>query len=302
MATIRNSSTGGPAKSTLKTGKVKVEETFVLPTKPTKQAADLSDYSVLIHGEKKIGKTSLALEPDPGEVLVVQFDPPQIAYDRMEVVCTTWLKFATTLKALEKLAREGKFPYSRVVIDRADVWFQLAQKEACQMLGISHPSEESWGKGWGAVRDVFNDSVTRVLNLPCGKWFICHSDWKEVEGRNGKVNKLVPNLNNTADEILNGRCDAWFAYAYRGKERVLICKGDERTGAGHRIKGHFRTTDDDAVEEIPMGSSPEEAWEAFLAAFNNELEHAVPPTVEDEEYSPQGRVHKILKNNDKKNK
>lgn len=247
------------------------EEKFRLPTEYEEPGGDLNDFAILIHGEKKIGKTSLAGEG--GRVLFLQFDPPQISYRRMEIVCKNFGIFKKALKALEKKAVSGResFPYDRVVVDRADLWHKCAQHFACEKLAIDHPADEQWGKGWDRVRTEFSDAVKRILNLPCGKWFLCHSDYEEVENRKGdKIRKLVPNLSGMPDEILNGMVDAWFAYTYVKRRRVLVVRGDERTGAGHRIDGHFLTPEGEPVETIPMGDSAKEAYKNLLAAFNNE--------------------------------
>ena len=81
---------------------------------------------------------------------------------------------------------------------------------------------------------------------------------------------------------------------------MLVVQGDERTGAGHRIEGHFRTTDDEPLVEIPMGTSPQEAYANLESAFNNELESTVP--YDEEEFVPQERVKRKFKIKDKKGK
>lgn len=301
MAIVRNSGSVGKAPGrTLKVSK-KEEDRLILPRKPTSQSGSLSSYSFLIHGEKKIGKTRLSLEPDPKDTLLLQFDPPQISYKRMEVVCDKWATFRKAMKELERLAAADEFPYKRVVIDRCDLWFQQAEKQTLLDNAITAMDEMPYGGAYKYLEHLFTDAVDRVLRLPCGKWFLCHSTWKEVETRSGsKVVKLLPNLNNRADSILNGKCDAWFAYAYKGSHRVLVIQGDERTGAGHRIEGHFRTTDDEAVIEIPMGTSPQEAYANLESAFNNEMEVTTP--YEDEEFEPQERVKKKFKIKEKKSR
>lgn len=312
MPTVRNSGAVGKISGrSVRIGKS--EERFDLPTKPTAQSGSLSAFSFLIHGEKKIGKTRLALEPDPKETLILQFDPPQISYKRMEVICESWSVFRKALKELERLAKEDKFPYKRVVIDRCDLWFYHAERQTMLDNAITDMSEMPYGGAYKYLEQLFTDAVDRVLRLPCGKWFLCHSTWKEVETRSGeKTVKLLPNLNNRADTILNGKCDAWFAYAYKGPHRVLVIQGDERTGAGHRIEGHFEVKkvvkstkpgradkiEYVPVQEIPMGTSPQEAYANLESAFNNELEETSP--YEDEDFEPQERVKKKFKIKDKK--
>lgn len=251
-----------------------------LPEEYEEPRGELNDFSLLIHGEKKIGKTTLALEG--GKSLILQFDPPQLTYRRLEIHCPSWEKFMAALKQLELRAKQGTFPYNRVVVDRADMWFRHAQKSACFDLGIDHPSEESWGKGWDAVRTRFMDAVDRLLSLPCGKWFLCHSEWKEVETRHGaKINKLLPNLPGTAEEILNGKVDGWFAYDYEGRYRALTIRGDDRTGAGHRINGHFETPSGLQVRTISMGKSAREGYRNLVKAFEN-LQPSPNPFVKSE--------------------
>lgn len=246
-----------------------------LPTEYAEAGGELNDFSILIHGVKKIGKTSLALQG--GRVLVLQFDPPQRAYRRLEVVCDSWRTFQSALKQLKALADRGKFPYDRVVIDRADMWYKYCEYYVMEKLAIKKMSEEPFGGAWAEAEKTFTDAVDQVLRLPCGKWFLCHSVHEGEENRHGEeIIKLKPNLSKRADAVLNGKCDAWFAYTFEGKKRALVVKGDERTGAGHRIDGHFRTPDGQAIDLVSMGTSAEKGYANLLAAFNNEQKDVNP--------------------------
>lgn len=249
----------------------------VLPTEYEEPVDDINRYSFLIHGEKKIGKTSLSLQG--GKVLLLQNDPPQLAYRRLELVTSTWELFRKALRELEKLAKKPKrFPYDRIVVDGADTWYKRCQHWVCEERGIQHPEDEGWGRGWDALRQEFDQAVTRLLSLPCGVWFLCHSTWKEIETRRGdKIEKLVPKLTSMGEEILNGKVDAWLAYDFDGNRRVLFLQGDERTGAGHRLDvtdyPHFRDKKGEPLKYIRMGKSPSTAYKRLLAAFNNEYSH-----------------------------
>lgn len=274
MAKVRRSaSPAGKAGKRPRSVAVEVE----LPTEYEEPVDDLNAYSFLLHGEKKIGKTTLANQG--GRVLFLQCDPPQKAYRRMEIHCPNWRTFKAALHKLKAAAdRKGKFPYDRVVVDGADTWYNQCLNYACEKLAIDHPEDEAYGKGWNAVRREFQDAVDALLALPCGIWFIAHSSWKEVKLRDrSKAERLLPKLSGQAEEILNGKVDGWFAYDYDEKgNRVLVIQGDEITGAGHRLdeqgSERFRTPEGVAVREIAMGNSPQEAYENFVAAFNNEYE------------------------------
>lgn len=245
----------------------KAELSIELPEDYTEASSSFDEHSLLIHGEKKIGKTTLANQG--GRTLFLQFDPPQRAYRRMEVVCPDWRTFNAVLAKLERHC-----PYDRVCVDGAENWFKRCQKWACEKLAVEHPQEAPWGQGWDLLRSTFSEAVDRILRLPCGRWFLCHSAWREVETRKGrKIEKLLPVLSRAAEEILNGRVDGWFAYDYYEDQRIMIVRGDERTGAGHRLDSddnpHFRTRKGEPIAEVPMGSSPEEAYRNLVAAYEN---------------------------------
>lgn len=257
---------------------VQLPAKLVLPTGRSKPVDNPWNYAYLMTGEKKIGKTAFSIEGC--EELVLQFDKPQLAYAIREIVIKSWSQFKDALRLLEEKAKDGAeaFPYQRIVVDGAGEWYQMCQQATCKKFGVEHPSEEGYARAWHHLRDEFTDAVNRLLRLQrdvgCGMIFISHAEWKEKNTRDGgKIERLVPNLPPRAEEILNGKCDAWFAWDYAGKDRILVVQGDEITGAGHRIDGHFLTPDGRRVREIYMGESPKEALNNFMRAFNNAQEY-----------------------------
>lgn len=243
---------------------------LVLPTAPTEVSEDISQYSFFIHGAPTIGKTTFATAEDG--VLVLSFDPIRPGLRIMQVHLPEWKQLREALRLLEKQVASGKFKYRRVVLDRIDLAWIKVQDYICRKRGIDHPSDEGYARAWHAIRDEFYDIIIRLMAMPCGTWFICHSKWKEIKKpRTGiTVERLVPDLSDRAEEILNGLTDGGFAYDYNGKERVLIIQGDETVTAGHNLDQAFRTPDGRKVIEIPAGNSPKEAWANFNKAFNNE--------------------------------
>lgn len=277
MAIVRRSQRRGRVEKETEDGGEVVKVT--LPTKMVKASGTLDDFSFLIHGTKKIGKTSLALQTeDPDDkVLFLQFDPPQVSYDRLELLIPNWRTMKKAVKKLEIAAEKGEFPYARIVVDRVDVSFSKTERWVKEKLGIDKMSEEAFGGAWMKLSEEFTDLMDRILALPCGKWFLCHSVIEEEENRHGDVVKILkPNLNRRADDALNGKVDGWFAYTYDGKHRTLVIQGDENMGAGHRINGKFLTPEGERVRAIPMGKNEKEAFRNFVAAFNNEQETPEP--------------------------
>lgn len=258
-------------------GKPKVS----LPTQKTELSDDLRDYSILIHGEKKIGKTSLLAEEE--DAIFLEWDPEQKAKAIYQVHIPDWAHFEEYVKLLEDEAKAGTLKFRTVVVDGVDLMYNSCFATTCKRLCIEHPNDENdWGKSWGAIKKAFSEMVRRLLNIPkCSVRFICHSTWKEISSRGGlKVEKLVPILSGQAEEVLVGLVDIWAAYTYDGDQRVIVIEGDEETGAGHRVDHCFRTPDGTPVQEIPAGGSSQEAYSNLLRAFANKQ-----PTVKGKEES-----------------
>lgn len=227
---------------------------------------DLRDYSILIHGEKKIGKTSI-LSHEEG-ALYLEFDPIQRALQIYQRHISSWPELLAYLSLLEK----GGHGFKTLVIDGVNIMYQMCFAWKCKQLGIEHPHDENdYGKSWNKIKTEFSEAVRRILNMPgMAPRFISHSTWKEVKAHNGiKVEKLVPLLPSQAEEVLVGEVDLWIAYCYAGNERIMVIDGDEEIGAGHRIDFAFQTPSGEKVVEIPAGASSKEAYQNLVRAFNN---------------------------------
>jgi len=244
----------------------KSKDKISLPTKKSKRSDELNDYLVLLHGEKKIGKTTLALQDE--EAFLLTFDPPQKAIQGYQRHVASWVQFTKYIQLL--LKKKNNLPYTRIVIDGVDIAHRLCQEFVCAKRSIEHPKDDGYGAGWDALKSEFAKWFDKIMSLKCGVWFICHSKWSEVETRDGrKISKLIPLLKSSAEEMIVGKVDVWASYDYVGDERALIILGDERTGAGHRIDHRFRTPEGKRVREIPMGNTAKEAHKNLMHAFNN---------------------------------
>lgn len=261
-----------------------------LPTARSIPETSPWQYAYHVCGERKIGKTTLAISGC--EELVIQFDKPQLAYEVREMVPVCWsdrtgrkLGFEQILARLEAIAADEneEFIYERIVIDGVAEWYQMCMEYACKKNGVGHPSEdENWGRTWTLMRETFTDAVNRLLRLQstakCGLFFISHTEWRErtARGTKQKILKLESDLPGRCEKIINGKVDAWFVYDYEGEDRVLFVLGSQEIGAGHRIDGHFKTIGGDRISEIYMGNDSTDAQyslDQFMKAFNNKLEY-----------------------------
>lgn len=249
-------------------------DTLSLPTEKSEASHNIEDYLYLIHGLKKIGKTTFSIQG--GNVLLLTFDPVEPAYEIFQRHCPNWETFEGYITLLEQAAANGSYPYSRVVFDRTDIAYRECQKYICKKAKVRHPTEANdFGMTWDELYKTYEGAVKRLMALPGGCWFLCHSENQETENRKGEKHQLLaPMMKDKASEAITGRVQAWFAYTYDGSDRVLVTLGDERTNAGHKIKGHFLTQDGRRVREIYMGENEEQSWDNFVNAFNNNQTYA----------------------------
>lgn len=236
-----------------------------LPTERSRPLTRLHDYSILMFGEKKIGKTDLSAQfPD---TIHLMFEPGGKAQEIFQRPVHTWREFKGYVRLLKKDRR-----FANVAVDTVDLAYTRCFEYMMQKLGIEHPSDEAYGKGWSAIRQEFGTEMATLMSIGKGVLFISHATEKEIKMRSGdKYEKIMPTLAGQGRDVVEGMVDLWFYYGYDGRDRVLTITGNDHIGAGHRLKKNFRYPDGSPVHEIPMGANAEEAYANLIAAFNNKL-------------------------------
>ena len=235
-----------------------------LPDKPSVPAKDLTAYTLLIYGEKKIGKTSLAAHfPD---ALFLMFEPGGKALEIYQRPVNSWAEFVAYVDLLEK---DTKF--RTIVIDTVDIAYRQCFEAMCRKMAIQHPSDENdFGKSWGVIETEFGKQMTRLSHVK-GVLLLSHATVSEIKSRTGEAFQyLEPSMPKQALRYVTGVVDVWAYYGYLGKERRLLIQGDEFLGAGNRLQetGKFRTPEGKAIVSIPMGTSSAQAYRNLVAAFD----------------------------------
>lgn len=252
-------------------------EEFTLSTTLSTPSTNIGDYSILLYGSKKIGKTTLAaLFPD---AYFMKFEEGTKAIKIYGDPMKSW---AIAKKAVRLLKKDTK--YKTVVVDTADAAYSLCFDDTCSEKGWDHPSDEGYGKGWSEIKRRFSRWVTDLLNSGKGVIFISHASNPEVRRRDGSTyNQVQPTMAGQARDILEGIVDIWGYYHYDGGRRVLQIRGDDDVSAGHRLEDNFKTSDGKDLMFIDMGTSKKEGYKNLIDAFNNRY---VPPVKEKKEASP----------------
>ena len=237
-----------------------------LPTELSIPARNVGDYSMLLFGEKKIGKTTLASKFD--KALFLMLEPGGRALEIYQKPVKNWQEFKKYVSLLQK-----DKTFKTIVVDTVDIAYKMCVDYICQKLVITHLSEMEWGKAWTAARDEFDSGIVKLLKTEKGVIFISHAAEKEITTRTGdSYHRISPTMSNQAREILEGIVDIWAYYGYEKKERYLWVEGNEHISAGHRLETRFKYTDGSPIAEIPMGTSSKEAHENFIKAFENQLQ------------------------------
>lgn len=284
MAVVKRIVSAPSGKGTPPAAATPVTTALKLPTAPSAPSTQLGDYSILLFGDKKIGKTTLAsMFPN---ALFLMTEPGARSLAVYQIAIHDW----TQIRDAVKLLRTDK-QFQTVVLDTVDLAFKMAESYACSKLGISHPSEEDWGRGWSAVRDEFTKQMQLLLNLGKGVILISHATEREIKTRSGvKYDRIQPTMSNQARDIVEGLVDIWAYYTYVGDQRVLQIRGDEHITAGHRLQNNFQYKGKE-VREISMGSTAQEAYTNLTACFNNRY---VPVKVQEPEPEPTP-IKKVVK-------
>lgn len=238
-------------------------EGLKLPGKRSVPSTTLQDYSILIYGKKKIGKSSLAAQfPD---TLFFMCEPGGKALEIFQVPIRTWEEFEGYVDLFIKDDR-----FKTGVIDTADLSYEYCLQSVCDKLVIDHPSDEAYGKGWKAVKKEYTRVINKLLHSGKGVIFISHSKDEEIKGRrNDSYHKVVSSMPGQAKDVLEGLIDIWVNFDYEGKRRYLVIQGNDEIDAGHRLRDNFKYPDGTRVERVNMGTSPAEGYANFLAAFSN---------------------------------
>jgi hypothetical protein len=241
-------------------------ETYSLPTDLSTPSNNLWDFGIMIHAEKKVGKTSLSsMIPD---CFFMMTQPGAKSFQLYQRPVPNWEAFKAYIQLLEKDKR-----FKRVVVDHIDGAYKSCTRFICKREGMDHPSDEGYGKGHALVNDEFDHWMNRLLACGKGVILLTHSALKDIKTRTGtEYTKIMTTLPAGAWGVLEQNIDLWIHLFYEGDKRMMQILGDEHVGAGHNIDGHFLFTNGTPIKTISMGKTKQEAYANLIKAFNNELE------------------------------
>ena len=179
---------GGSSRGTLETA-ISVK----LPTQKSSPQTELSEFSFLIYGDKKIGKTSLCSQFPAA--LLYAFEPGAKGLEVYQVDIPTW---GHAKKYNEAIIKDGD-RYENIVIDTGAIAYDRCQAYVCNELKIDHPGDLGYGKGWSALKKAFSGFHLDIMNNGFGLVVVAHEKIAEVTLPSGlEVNRIEPDMTPSA--------------------------------------------------------------------------------------------------------
>ena len=119
----------------------------------------MHEYIWVLTGRNKIGKTTLAnqfpksyfFKFEPGTSGLMTYETDVIKEANKQNI-HPWKLFKM---AINEFIQNNGYGFQTAVVDPLGVAYNYCQNYVCEQLGIDHPSDLEWGKGWNAVNEEF---------------------------------------------------------------------------------------------------------------------------------------------------
>lgn len=215
----------------------------LLNLQPTKINKDLKGKYILIYGQPKIGKTSLAAQFPKN--LLLAFEPGYNALNNAMVQpVIKWSEFKQILKQLSQPEIQEKF--DTITLDTIDLVWEACEKYICSQNVNEETGEVPkalgdipWGKGYDLCKKEFDGALRQIAMLGYGLVLISHEQLKSVKTESGKeYQKFMPTLPDRPKLIANRLVDiiAYLRLSTDDGKRYIYTRGNERFEAGSRFR------------------------------------------------------------------
>lgn len=223
---------------------------------PHEVSRDLCGYTVMLYGQPKTGKTTTAAKFP--KALLLAFETGYLAIPGvMAQPINTWGEFKKVLKQLK--TDQGHEAFQNVIIDTADIAYDLCEKYICNNEGVESIGDIPYGKGYKLAAKEFDEALRSIPQMGYGLVMISHAEDKIFKDESGsEYNQIVPTLDKRPRLIVDRMADI-IGYAHPlqdedGQVRtILYMRGTPRYVAGSRFKytpDHIEFSYDNLVNAI----------------------------------------------------
>lgn len=200
-----------------------------LPSEKSKPALNINNYIYLVYGNPKSGKSTFCSNFD--KTIFICTEPGHKFLEIFKVEPKSW----EDIQLITKELVAGQHDFKTVVIDTVDLAYKMCETYTCKKLGVQHPADAPYGKGFAAVREDFVRVVNGLLKADMGVVFISHSQVKDIEENGVKRSYTDSTLSGSAAKVIHGLCDFIFhTYIDAKGNRLMRTKGSPSLNAGDR--------------------------------------------------------------------
>jgi len=258
----------------------------VLPSQENTPPEELSDSIIFFHGEKAIGKTSLAAEfPN---TLVMMMERGRRNLKIFQVVPKDWEE----VKGYVELFL-GDDRFSNLAIDTIDRLYVMCHDFVCRSHGVDNPDgSASPYLIWNEIATEFGGLIYLIKESGKGLILISHSKARpltikrkglkrdELDESVVNYERMDPTCTPAAFKAVQEMADFVFYYGWRDGKRAMIVRSPLNiywTACG--VADKFLDPDGTPLEAFEVGTSPKAAYKSLLDAYNNKLRDIdyVPP-------------------------
>lgn len=173
----------------------------LLGIKPNQVSTNVNAYKILVYGDNKTGKTTLASQIP--NCLLLGFEK---GFDAIAGILAQpinkWSEFREVYKAF-KNDEEVRNKFKCIAIDTIDYATVMCEKYICSQLNIDDLSKAPFGKAYKAVQDEFMSVINGFIDLGVGVLVISHAEnvlVGEIPSKDGtdtiKVYRKEPTIGN----------------------------------------------------------------------------------------------------------
>lgn len=220
-----------------------------IPTKPARPADDLGKKLILIYGDAKRGKSTLAAQ-FPGHIFLATeaglgslphaarwvYDPAKETDDANNYVIRTW---DDLLKATAEAIECKQF--KTIIIDTVGNMCDLAEAHVCKKNNVDYRGDGvlGYGKGAAMIRNELKRYFSKIAGSGMGVIMLAHAAEREISTAGGEVKKRVPVIpaDNKEKELYTailGACDCVFYLDIESGKTVVKTKPRVQYDAGER--------------------------------------------------------------------
>lgn len=158
----------------------------------------------------------------------------------MAAPVTRWSEFKSILKQLK--SDEAHAVYENIVVDTADICYDLCEKYVCQQNNVDKIGDIPYGGGYAQARREFDEALRSIPQMGYGLILISHAQDKTFKDENGQeYNQIVPTLGNSPRLVVDRMADIiGYAHPIQNEEgevkTMLFMRGTPRFVAGSRFR------------------------------------------------------------------